>query len=298
MVFKMTIVSKSLSIVELVQEMADALLAANSDFSDITSGFGDRCLYYTPDSLYIHFKPDWEYGLYFGFVGIRINVSTGWDGVLYEPTGTVYTMYIVVTAHAAYNANPTNLDSEAERDIWWNKKYQCIYYIDAGGLNLWYRNPYITNVDDSRTILFNLEIIPVADREYSDGFSDIFMSVIDYGTAFNASEEDKDYPSLRPFNYVGSANMWQYTTKAYSSAGTGELYIDFPWYYNDPGTFLDPIAQTKRWFVVDEANTDALPLDVVVWDDNGTTRSYLIVDMLTATETGPNYFIGIPFEVV
>ncbi|MDD3039603.1 hypothetical protein [Bacteroides sp.] len=285
--------------VEIAEEIYNLLLAERpADFTVIEEHQTNAwVLYYEPDRLYIQIKPDWQWGLYFGYVGVHITCSSSWDFNLYIPAGTEYYTTIVTFAHAAYNADPSYLDSEADRDNWWYKKIQCAYYSDSYGIHLWWRNPFVTEVDASRSGLFNLEFIQTSIREYNDAQSDIFINVVNHGSTFNDTEEQYNRVSARPFNYNSTTAMWSYPYMAFYSGGNDKTYFKFPWYYYDGGsTKLIPIFQTKRWFYIYKRDSNLLPWDIITWNDDGVERQFMIMDCATGTEAAPSWFVAMPYS--
>ena len=293
-------VVENMSIVEIAQKIYDLMVAENpDDFIDVPEvPDGRLCLYYAPDRVYIYIYPDWQYGLYFGYVGVRIIVSSGWDRVNSTYSGTTDSLTIPIAGHDAYNVDPASFDTEAESDWWWARKIVCRYYSDASGISLYYQNPFSILARDVGTGLFSFEIVPVEAREFNDAFTGLFFTLFDNAPTFNASEEAYNYRCMRPFNYSTSSAHWVYNYIGYTSDGNAETYFNFPWYFNDPGTYHVPIVQTKRWFPVSHQYTSFLPGDIVTLDDDGVDRKFLICDLYSGNYANTSYWVAMPYENV
>jgi hypothetical protein len=229
--------------------------------------------------------------------GIMIDVSSEWDSVSHEPSGTIQRTMIPLRANWGDIANE-NLTV----DIWeWN---------DANCILAMLKNVISSGYEDI-SCFFVMERI--AEKEYPDTYSNFyFISIpnchslaVDPSPAANAFREKvmgaiegqlgeylnrflyapPEYKMrslcLHPYGTLYSTKYDRYRYRNYTthniwarkSTGNTKVYFQFPFYHNTVELNI-PIAKTKRWFFVDpgEGIADG---DIIQWIDGAITREYI-----------------------
>jgi len=288
------------SIPGFVAELA-AELAATDDFSMFdTQAVGGYCLRYKDQNLYmlIETVTNGAYGhtTYAKFAGVGVRFSTGWDLENHVPADTIRRWALAPLFCAAGTPTTTRMGVDSN--------YQINYFVDKYGVIGVIQNPYSN--DQSSGVFFACEFLPDTAKEFADGYSNIMA----YTKRNNPYWGDASYkPStgstavyyhcLRPFGLAETADSNIYESRlraAFRSAGNSKIYFEFPSYENELSNLMTPIAQTRRWFFVQESGGMSLN-DVVSWldPDNVTVHKFFIT-AATCPDTATNVLVAIPYE--
>ncbi len=231
--------------------------------------------------------------------GISVIYSSDFDTVGHVPSGTIKKGIITLSTPVS-NAHGV---STYLTDVY--NGYQCNYWIDKYGITGVIQNPYTHSTMTGS--FFALEWIPVAKREYSDGFTDAFFwSRRNYeanGSSYTPYVADSElasafYRNIRALKTASNGVMVEepYLKKAFRSEGNSKIYFDFAKYHNDLEMHKSPITQTRRWFIVDDASGLSLN-DIVSWldPDNITVHKFFIT-AVTSPTTAAKFMVGIPYD--
>lgn len=298
-----------MSIPALIASWA-ADLASTGDFSIVDSGVsGGYALRHKEENLYLTLAvtpgpwtaiPAVGGGSGYKYQhGISVIYSTGFDTVGHVPSGTIKKGIITLSTPtgSAHGINTYLTDAY--------NGYQCNYWIDKYGIIGVIQNPYSHATMTGS--FFALEWIPVAKREYSDGYTDAFFwSRRNYeanGSSYAPYAADNEaadafYRNIRAFKTASNGAMVEepYLKSAFRSNGNSKIYFEFAKYHNDLEMHQSPIAQTRRFFIVGDGAGLSLN-DIVSWlDPNNVTVHKFFITAATSPTTAAKFFVGIPYE--
>ncbi len=286
---------------EIIALMA-AELAATPDFvihdDQVNGGY---CLYHAGQNAYLTIQlvtstslatsTSSDYCTYGG--GIAFIVSSLWNSATHAPDGTIQKSLATLFRE---NGSVSTSNFDAAHQFPYN------LWIDKYGIVGTITNPYTSN--QSTGVFIALEVFPAAWKEYNDGYTGIFCHIRmnnEYwrNTSYKPSDNGTYYYSnLRPFNLATHTSLVKYSAheEAYRSTGNSKIYFDFPYYHNDKTYYRDPIAQSRRWFVVRDGGGLAIN-DVISWlDPDGiAVRKFIIVPCSSADSATVEYY-AIPYD--
>ncbi|WP_456467700.1 hypothetical protein, partial [Archaeoglobus sp.] len=104
------------------------------------------------------------------------------------------------------------------------------------------------------------------------------------------------YVCARPYALNSGKRLYDMHERgAIKSAGTGKVYFEFLYYFNDSDRNT-VAAQTKRWFFVEKEAGIAVG-DVVSWIDeaNAVTRKFYVAEVNSANRS-EKFAVAIPYE--
>jgi len=292
------------SIPGFVAELA-AELAATDDFAMYDDQApGGYCLQYKGQNLFmlIETVTNGIYGSDYNgrtrFAGAGVRFSTGWNLETHTPADTIrrWALAPLFCNSAAPSTARMGVDSS----------FQINYWVDKFGFQGVIQNPYGENC--SSGAFFNCEFLPDTAKEFADGYSNI-IAYTKRNYAWWYEETSTYYPAegstsvyyhaLRPFGLAetGQSNIAESRLRpAFRSAGNSKIYFEFPTYENELTNWMTPIAQTRRWFFVQESGGMSLN-DVVSWldPDNITVHKYFIT-AATCPDSAATVVVAIPYE--
>lgn len=294
------------SIPGFIAELA-AELAATDDFTmHDDQAVGGYCLRYKDQNLYmlIETVTNGEYGksyyysgttYYARFAGIGVRFSTGWNLETHAPADTIRRWVMAPLFCASGTPSSARLGTDSN--------FQINYWIDKYGFVGVIQNPYSEN--EASGVLFACEFLPDASKEFSDGYTNV-MAYTKRNYAYWGSAEKPPagstayyYHALRPFGLAetGDTNIREaYLRPAMRSSGNSKIYFEFPTYENDIVNWQAPIAQTRRWFFVQESGGMSLN-DVVSWmDPDKVTVHKFFITAATSPDTANKVIVAIPYE--
>ena len=185
-----------------------------------------------------------------------------------------------------------------------DSSFQINYWVDKYGFIGVIQNPYADG--EASGAFFACEFLPDVTKEFSDGYTNVmaytkrnhayFYGGYKYSIPSSATQY---YHAVRPFNLVGThaTNIREgHLRPAFRSAGNSKIYFEFPTYENEIVNWRTPIAQTRRWFFVEESGGLSLN-DVVSWldPDNVTVHKFFIT-AATSPDTATKVIVAIPYE--
>ena len=233
-----------------------------------------------------YYRTDDDNSYYYG-AGIQVAVSSDYDLTNHTWAGSYQVASIPI-----YEKNNTNTpawvgyaDDFVINYMDSDDFYEVVYWVDkygiVGVLSTPFNSPY-TGVTVGA--FFAIEVIPVSAREYNDGLTDFFVTIIpnySYRDITNTANPDTYgcFKYLRPFNLSTVSRCYDVHERyAFKSLGNGKVYFEFLYYFND--TARNTVAaQTKRWFLIDDVNTAGIAKgDIINWIDNnaGVTRQFYV----------------------
>ena len=294
------------SIPGFVAELA-AELAATDDFTmyddQASTGY---CLKYKDQNLYMlietvtngEYGPQYYSGSYYyaRFAGVGVRFSTGWNIETHAPADTIRRWALAPLF--CENGTP----SGARMGV--DSSFQFNYWVDKYGFQGIVQNPYSEN--QSSGAFFSCEFLPDATKEFADGYTNIMAYTkrnyaywVNGGCKPPAGSTAYYYHALRPFGLAetGDTNIVESALRAaFRSAGNSKIYFEFPTYENELTNWMTPIAQTRRWFFVQESGGMSLN-DVVSWldPDNITVHKYFIT-AATCPDSAAKVVVAIPYE--
>ena len=289
------------SIPGFVAELAAELVATGDFTMHDDQAAGGYCLRYKDQNLYIYIEAvmSGQYGTgpdYFAGVGVRF--STGWNLETHAPTDTIR-RWAMAPLFCMDDVAPSGARMGAD------SSFQINYWIDKYGFTGVIQNPY--NDSFASGAFFACEFLPDTAKEFSDGYTNVMAytkrnyhkyetGTGDYPAPGSASYY---YHTLRPFGLAetGGTNIREgHLRPAFRSAGNSKIYFEFPTYENEIVNWRTPIAQTRRWFFVEESGGLSLN-DVVSWldPDNVTVHKFFIT-AATSPDTATKVIVAIPYE--
>lgn len=288
------------SIPGFVAELA-AELAATDDFTmHDDQAAGGFCLRYKDQNLYMLIETviDGKIGgTYTRFAGVGVRFSTGWNLETHAPADTIRRWALAPVVCA--NGVPPSTARMGTGSV-----FQINYWVDKYGFTGVIQNPY--NESEASGAFFACEFLPDTAKEFSDGYTNIMAytkrnypywpSAGDYPAGGSSTIY---YHVLRPFGLVetGLSNIREELLRpAFRSAGNSKIYFEFPTYENEITNWMTPIAQTRRWFFVQESGGMSLN-DVISWldPDNVTVHKYFIT-AVTSPDSANKVIVAIPYE--
>jgi len=242
--------------------------------------------------------------------GIQASISTDWDSNNHLPSGTVKSVFGTLAGPDLGNNSTNSFQSYA--NTYFNDymgsddSYTVAMWTDKAGFALAVVNPFSYNPSSLyRTISFfmNVEFIPDGKKEFDDGLGNFYLVATrcDMGLiSFENSGIDRAHIYARDtaFETAQSLGYCKHERGAIRSLGSGKVYFEFPYYYNE--TQLRTLsAQSKRWFLVAKDMGLAVG-DIISWidPDAGLTRKFFVAEVAatgSAANSG-NFLVAIPYE--
>jgi len=230
--------------------------------------------------------------------GIGVTFSTGWNLETHTPADTIrrWAMAPLFTHESTGNPSTARMGVDST-------SFQFNYWVDKYGFIGVVQNPYTEDV--SSGAFFACEFLPDAWKEFSDGYTNVMAYTkrnyhyIYNGYAATPGSSTIYYHCLRPFGIAEArdTNVLESRLRpAIRSLGNSKIYFEFPTYENDIKNWMSPIAQTRRWFFVEESGGLSLN-DVVSWldPDNVTVHKFFIT-AATSPDTANKVIVAIPYE--
>ena len=295
------------SIPGFVAELA-AELAATDDFTMYDDqAAGGYCLKYKDQNLYIlietvtsaQYGKDYNYSVdyyYAKFAGVGVRFSTGWDLATHAPADTIRRWAMAPLFCASGNPSTVRMGVDSN--------FQINYWVDKYGFQGVIQNPYGEN--EASGAFFSCEFLPDVSKEFSDGYTNI-MAFTKRNHAYWSNGGCKPTPgstayyyhALRPFGLAetGDSNIKEAALRpAFRSSGNSKIYFEFATYENEMTNWWTPIAQTRRWFFVQESGGMSLN-DVISWldPDNVTVHKFFIT-AASSPDTANKVIVAIPYE--
>lgn len=266
---------------------------------------GGIALRHIPTNNYLAFKKtyghrtnanDPEYNV----AGIKIVMSSQWDSANHVWAGSYN--YVVAGLFENWNSSKRYDDDYFNNYMGSDDYYEITYWVDKYGVIGVISNPINYNpYGGCNTVgcFFAIEYIPVAAREYNDGLSDFFLITKENWQPRSINDNadgNWGFVCARPYALNSGTRLYDMHERgAIKSAGTGKVYFEFLYYFNDSDRNT-VAAQTKRWFFVEKEAGIAVG-DVVSWIDeaNAVTRKFYVAQCWS-TGRAEKFNVAIPYE--
>lgn len=240
--------------------------------------------------------------------GIQASISTDWDSDNHLPAGTIKGV-----AGALYWTWASSTEDLTRANYYLNNymgsddSYTVAMWTDKAGFVLAVVNPFSYDPGGTNDVTFgffmNVEFIPDSRKEFDDGMGNFYLvatrcDFATHGTENHGVDFVHFYARDTYLETAKTIGYCRHERGAIRSLGSGKVYFEFPYYYNE--TQLKTLsAQSKRWFLV--ATDMGLAVgDIISWidPDAGVTRKFFVAQV-AATGTGGssgNFLVAIPYE--
>ena len=237
--------------------------------------------------------------------GIQACLSTEWDINNHVPAGSVKSVF--GTLYSAYYTDISYANDYLNNYMGSDDPYTIAMWTDKAGFVLAVINPCsydpATTVDWTCGFFMNVEFIPDDKKEFDDGMGNLYLiaTTADMGTTpYENAGLDYKHNFARDVYYESGQSLGYCRHERYAirSLGSGKVYFEFPYYYNE-WQHKTLSAQTKRWFLVQKDMGIAVG-DIISWidPDAGVTRKFFVAHV-AATGSGAssaNFLVAIPYQ--
>ena len=259
---------------------------ARFEFQDVGTDINKICFKYKPENKFIMIFATYNSYSSAYYYNLQIQIGSAYDSATKTISGNLEKYGGLV--------NSTSVNTQ-EALYFANRTYSHQLFIDRDGI-FWNFYNTITGENNNGWML-QIEFLPIAKKEYDDASSGIFVNFFSYPTAHSVNlgyyNAGQYFVCKDTYKLIDESKMLY----AFKSLGNNKIYFEFPRIHNNPGTWSNPIYQSKRWFLV--SKTGLAVNDVISWldSDNVTVHKFIVCEVGGAKSgTIPTYYIAIPYD--